>query len=131
MRSKSRFYLGLITVVVAGAVLLSGCLSVNSEVVIKPDGSGSRSVAIAIDKSMMDLAKSTNSQDAGSQQDPFADITTSAKQIPGATVEKYTDASGNEGVKVTLPFKSLDELQSQQFGEKGQSMDFDHLHQRW
>jgi hypothetical protein len=126
MRSKSRFALGLIAIVVVGAVLLSGCLTIRSETVIQSDGSGSRTIVMAIDKSMMALAQQ-GAQGSGTptanSQDPFADIKTSAGKISGATVDKYTDASGNEGVKVTIPFKTLDDLKTQQFGDKGQSMD--------
>jgi len=80
-------------------------------------------VILAMDKSMMDMMASQG--EAGEEpQDPFADIQGEFQDVPGATVEPYVDAkTGNEGVKITIPFKDLNDLTTQKFSEGDEGLD--------
>ena len=123
MRGKRGITFGLLAVVLAGVLLLSGCVTIRSEMVVNPDLSGYRSVILAMDKSMMDMMASEGEADA-EPQDPFADIQGEFEDVPGATVEPYVDSkSGNEGVKITMPFKDLNELTTQKFSEGDDGLD--------
>lgn len=118
MRSRRHITFGLITVVLAGVLLLSGCVTLRTETRINADGSGTRSIIIAMDPSVMEMAQSQG------EGDPFADAQAQAANIPGATVEEYVDPNtGNKGVKMTLPFQSLDELATMDFGEEDSKID--------
>ncbi len=97
--------MGLI-VLLLGSILLSGCITFRNEFEIKADGSGTRAMIVAMDESFMEMA-------AEGEEDPFADIEKEVSDIPGAEVEDYYDEARNrKGVKVTVPFASLDELVS-------------------
>ena len=120
MKGKRKVTLGLITVVLAGALLLSGCVTIRSEVTVNPDLSGTRTVIMAMDKSMMDMAM----EEGGEAEDPFAEIQDEFVDVPGAVVEPYTDpATGNQGVKISVPFKDLDDLASQKFSDEEDGLD--------
>ena len=120
MKGKRKVTLGLITVVLAGALLLSGCVTIRSEVTVNPDLSGTRTIVMAMDKSMMDMAM----EESGEGEDPFADMQAEFSDVPGAVVEEYTDpATGNQGIKVSIPFKDLDDLANQKFGDEEDALD--------
>ena len=123
MRGKRGATFGLLAVVLAGVLLLSGCVTIRSEMVVNPDLSGSRSVILAMDKGMMDMMASQG-ETGSDPQDPFADIQGEFQNVPGATVEPYVDAqTGNEGVRITIPFKDLNEMTTQKFSEGDDGLD--------
>ena len=128
MSSKWRTTLGVVSIAVVMVVVLSACVTIRSDTKINSDLSGTRSIIMTINKSLMAMAQGTPTA-GGSQteapKDPFAEVTKDVSQIPGATVEKYVDtATGNEGVKISIPFKNLDDLSSQQLGkDKTSQMD--------
>ena len=118
MKTKKHISFGLLAVVLVGVLLLSGCVTIKSDLVINPDLSGTRSVIMAMDKSMMQSMsqQAGGTGGAGEAQDPFADMKSEFSGVPGAVVEPYTDETGTkEGVKITLPFKDLNELTTQKF----------------
>ena len=120
MKGKRRFTLGLITVVLAAVLLLSGCVTIRSEVAVNPDLSGTRTMFMAIDQSMMDMA----AEEGAEAEDPFADVQSEFVDVPGAVVAPWTDpATGNQGVKISVPFKDLDDLASQKFSDDEEGMD--------
>ena len=123
MRGKRGITFGLLAVVLAGVLLLSGCVTIRTETVVNPDLSGSRSVILAMDKSMMDMMASQG-EGGAEPQDPFAEIQGEFQKVPGAAVEPYVDAkTGNEGVKITIPFKDLNDLATQKFSEGEDGLD--------
>lgn len=93
------------------AVLASGCITIRLETKIKEDGSGTQSMALALDKDMMSFFESMAQESGGSVDDLWAEVRVEAERIPGAKVEDYSERNA-EGVKVTIPFKDLDELAS-------------------
>jgi hypothetical protein len=124
MKKTPRLILSLITAALAGALLLSGCMTVNSETNIKSDGSGSRSIILAVDPNMLGLASQQGAVFGQGPQGPFGPVTSAVSKIPGAKIEPYKDAgTGQQGIKMSIPFKSLDDLKSQQLGGKGQAVD--------
>lgn len=122
---KRQFRLGALVVLLAGVLLLSGCVTIKSELVINPDLSGSRSVIMALDKTMMESMSQLGGtvepgesmeDESMEDQDPFADVKTQFSGVPGAIVEPYRDETGTkEGVKITVPFKDLNDLATQKF----------------
>jgi hypothetical protein len=131
MGKRNRFRLGLVGVL-ASALLLSGCVTMRSEITIKSDGSGTQTVILAMSKEMTDLAaqgNQTGDQSAPAQsKDPLADAQSQFKtlsdKVPGATFEPYKDATGKSGFKVVLPFQNLEELSKLQLSDKpSDSMD--------
>jgi uncharacterized protein YceK len=120
VKGKRKFTVGLITVALAAVLLLSGCVTIRSEVTVNPDLSGTRTIIMAIDQSMMDMAM----EEGGEAEDPFADIESEFVDVPGAVVQPYTDqATGNQGVKISVPFKDLDDLASQKFSDEDEGLD--------
>ena len=85
MKGRRKLTLGLITVVLAGALLLSGCVTIRSEMVVNPDLSGTRTIIMAMDQSMMDMM----AEEGGDVEDPFADIEAEFSDVSGAVVEPY------------------------------------------
>jgi hypothetical protein len=94
------------------AVLLSGCITLRIETKIKEDGSGSKSFIMAFDKNVISMIESMASEDMEmSSDDLWADVRDGASAIEGAKVEDYKD-DDSEGIKIIVPFDSLDELQA-------------------
>jgi hypothetical protein len=90
-------------------LLLSGCITMRVETKIKKGGSGSHTVLVAFDKSAMEALGGVSSEDVGSEEF-VAQAQAQVSHIPGAKVEEYkTDEL--EGVKVSVPFKSFEELE--------------------
>lgn len=119
MKGKRKFTLGLITIVLAGALLLSGCVTIRSDVTVNSDLSGTRTIIMAMDQSMMDMAG-----EGTEGEDPFADIESEFVDVPGAVIEPYTDpGTGNQGVKISIPFEDLDDLASQKFSDEEEGLD--------
>ncbi len=112
------------------SLALAGCITLKVDTSIKADGSGSKSLSVAIDDSVLQM---TQTLTPGTPQpgvktphaeDPFKELRDQAKGIPGATVEPYTDpVRKRTGVKMTVPFKNLDELVALSKNEPFQGMD--------
>lgn len=109
------------------AALLSACIEANSSSTIGSDFTGTTNIRIGISKVALQTLTSignslggtptpnaggTSSSGSGSALDnPFGDVTNQVTAM-GGTVKPYDNANFT-GVDITLPFKSLDEMQSQ------------------
>ena len=110
--------LGLASIAVAGALLLSGCVVMRSEVTVNPDLSGTRTIIMALDQSVMDIVSEETGEEIG-VEDMLASWQAEFSDIPGAVIEPYTDpATGNQGGKVSIPFIDLDDLANQEFSDE-------------
>ena len=130
MKNRPRFTLSLLGVAIAGMLLLSGCITMHSDITIKADGSGTQSIIVAMSKEMTALGDQGNQGQTGTptaKKDPLADARSGFKtlsdEVPGATFAPYTDDAGQSGFEVVLPFKSLDELVKLQVRDKPSDMD--------
>jgi hypothetical protein len=92
------------------ALVLSGCATFRVTTTIKEDGSGANQFIIAVDSSL--YASSS-----------FDDLRRQAQQA-GGTVENWSEGN-RRGVRVTYPFKDLDEMRQQLQGQEGGSGVFD------
>jgi hypothetical protein len=92
-------------------ILLSGCITVRVETKIKQDGGGTKSFVLALDKSVVSVFESMVQESGASVDDLWAEARAGAASIKGAKVEDYSDDE-TEGIKLTIPFKNLDELQA-------------------
>jgi hypothetical protein len=106
------------------AAFLSACIQANSASTIGSDFTGTTNIRIGISKvALQTLASigdslggtptpgSSSSPSSGSLDNPFGDLTTQVTGM-GGTATPYDD--GNfMGVDIAMPFKSLDEMQSQ------------------
>lgn len=108
----------LVTMLVA-ALFLAGCITLQVENNIGPDGSGTKSQIIAVDmeaiesfvQSMGTTPEPGATEVKNPMEDSFKELEQKAATVPGATVEEYKDpATGREGIKVTAPFANLDGL---------------------
>jgi hypothetical protein len=104
----------LVAVALVAMLALAGCVTMKVSADIKPDGSGTKTMIVAIDDSVIEMSKLGPTPESGQPtipEDPFKDARAQAAKIPGATVEDYKDtARKRSGVKITTPFKNLDEL---------------------
>jgi hypothetical protein len=93
------------------SLLLSSCITIRAETIIKEDGSGTKSFLLALDKSATSMMQSL-AQETGTDSDDLWDaVRASAHGINNATIENYKD-DRVEGIKVTIPFDNLEELQA-------------------
>ncbi len=112
----------LLLAALVGTLVLAGCITMSVSTEIKADGSGSKSMIVAMDDSILAMAESfgtpTRTPRPGTTPpvavtttpfDPFADLSKQATKIPNATVQEY-HKNKQTGVKIILPFKTLDEL---------------------
>jgi len=83
-------------------ILLSGCITIRVENKINADGSGEKSVLLALDKSMMSMFESMAAESGESMDDIWAEARTGAEAIEGAKVEDYSD-DDVEGIKMIVP----------------------------
>lgn len=111
---RSKLLLGILWTVIP-LLTLAGCTSVNVccttleiSTTIQADGSGTKRIAIAIEKEIYDLASLRG-------EDPFADLKVRATEV-GARVEPYRKAS-QVGVAIAVDFPNLETL-SQGIGTK-------------
>ena len=122
MKGKRKVTLGLITVVLAGALLLSGCVAYRSEMTVNPDLSGTRTIIMAMDQSVLDVASEETGEEVG-VEDMLAAWQAEFSDVPGAVVEPYTDpATGNQGAKASIPFTDLDDLANQPWNDDEDDM---------
>ena len=103
-------------------ILLSSCITIRVENKINADGSGEKSVLLALDKSMMSMFESMAAESGESMDDIWAEARTGAEAIEGAKVEDYSD-DDVEGIKMIVPFDSLDELQALSQSETFEGID--------
>jgi hypothetical protein len=97
----------------AGALLLTGCVTIRIETKVNPDLSGEKSMLIAMDDSFLDMAKATVTPGAGEEAaDPFAEFKKGAENLPpNVRVEDFHDDFNKQtGVKIIASFANLDEL---------------------
>lgn len=108
--------LGSIILLLGSTLLLSGCITFRNEIEIGADGSGTRTMIVAMDEMFLTMAEEG--------EDPFADIEEEVSGIPGAETEEYYDKEKErKGVKVTMPFADLDELVSLSRSETFEEME--------
>ncbi len=102
----------LLPIVLLGtALLLTGCITIEIQNIINADGSGEKVMITAMDRDTYDMMMSSTPAEGEEVQDPFADIWEQCEQVPEATCEEYIDEDAElVGVRVSLPFDSLDEL---------------------
>ncbi len=108
------------------AALLSACIEANSSSTIGSDFTGTTNIRIGISKAALQTltqignslgtptpnSSGTSSSGAsGSPDNPFGDVTNQVATL-GGTATPYDNADFM-GVDITLPFKSLDEMQNQ------------------
>ncbi len=100
--------LSLIAVMVA-TLLLAGCLTVKVDTDIRPDGSGVKSLIMAVDDDVLEMA--STAEPGATPENPFADLREEVADVPGVTVEEYHDAErGRTGLKMSVEFRDVDEL---------------------
>jgi hypothetical protein len=93
------------------SALASGCVTVHLETDIQQDGSGTKSYVLALDNSVMSMLESMAQEAGASPKDVWETARAGAESISGATVEDYHDDE-SQGIKITVPFSDLDELQA-------------------
>jgi hypothetical protein len=105
MRKNTLILLALLS------TLISGCVTVHVETKIKQDGSGTKSFVLALDNSVMSMFESMAQESGASPDDIWETARAGAESIAGARVEDYRDDE-SQGIKITVPFSDLDELQA-------------------
>jgi hypothetical protein len=98
-------------VLLGAAMLLTGCITLEIQNVINPDGTGEKVMITAMDQETYDMLMSSTPSEGTEVQDPFADTWDKCEEVPEATCEEYVDEEAElTGVRVSVPFDSLDEL---------------------
>lgn len=100
-------------VLLSTALLLTGCITIEIQNVIKPDGSGEKVMINALDKDTYDMMMSVTPEEGAEAEteDPFKSTYEACEKDPRATCEKFVDEDRELiGVRASLPFDSLDEL---------------------
>lgn len=103
--------LGAVVLLAIG--LLTGCVEVNHTSVIKTDLSGTTTLRLGVSKVALQALQSNfaGTQTASTPDNPFADQTQQITQLGGTSKPYENDKF--IGIEISLPFKSLDEMQSQ------------------
>jgi hypothetical protein len=112
----------ILIAVLLSALLTSGCITIRIETKINKDGSGTKSFVLALDKSVMGMMESMTEESGASTDDIWAAATEGAGSINGATVEEFSD-DDSEGIKVSVPFGSLEELEALSGSDAFEGMD--------
>ncbi|MBC7251643.1 MAG: hypothetical protein H5T62_15360 [Anaerolineae bacterium] len=99
---------GLI-IVLASALVLAGCVTLEIHNDIHPDGRGFKILIVGMDQEALQSLQEMSGTPEPEQADLFADTCEQAKEIPGAKCEPYQE-DNISGVKITAPFANLDEL---------------------
>lgn len=98
-------------VLLSTALLLTGCITLEIQNVIRPDGSGEKIAITALDQDTYDMMTSATPEEGEEAQDPFESARKACEEEPRATCEEYVDEERELiGVRVSVPFDSLDEL---------------------
>ena len=98
-------------------LLLAGCGAFEIETTINPDGSGERSVSVAIERKLYDTITTAGA-------DPLAELRSVAGEI-GARVEPIND-SEMAGVKLVQTFASVDDLAAQSLIGEAEALSVEH-----
>jgi hypothetical protein len=115
---KRRLLILLITL----TTLISGCVTVRVETRIKKDGSGTRSFVLALDKSVISMLEGVAQEAGVPTDDIWGAARADAQAIEGAQVEDYSE-DDVQGIRVTIPFASVEELQALSSGEGVEGVD--------
>jgi len=91
------------------AFLMSGCVTLRLETKIDADGSGTKSLVLAFDKSVMSMMESMAEESGTPVGDLWETARAGAGSIEGATVKDYSDED-SEGIQIVVPFANLEEL---------------------
>lgn len=92
------------------ALLLTGCFSIQIQNIINPDGSGEKVMITAMDTETYEMMIPTP-EPGEEAEDPFESILESCEEVPAATCERFVDEEKEQtGVRVSIPFDSLDQL---------------------
>jgi hypothetical protein len=105
MKKPSFVLLGLLS------ILISGCVTLRLETKIDADGSGTKSLVLAFDKSVMSMMESMAEESGTPVGDIWETARAGAGSIKGATVKDYKDDE-MEGIEIVVPFDNLDELEA-------------------
>jgi hypothetical protein len=81
------------------------------ETKINQDGSGTKSFVLALDNSVTSMLESVAQEAGADPNDLWETARAGAESIDGAMVEDYRDDE-SQGIKITVPFSDLDELQA-------------------
>jgi hypothetical protein len=110
----------LLRFVSLGAVLLlTGCITIDIQNIINADGSGEKIMITAFDTDTYEMMMATPEAEEGEEgeeepvqaEDPFEELMAACEEDPRATCEEYEDPErGLTGVRVSVPFDSLDDL---------------------
>jgi hypothetical protein len=103
MKKPALVLLGLLV------ILMSGCVTLRLETKIDADGSGTKSLILAFDKSVMSMMESMAEESGTPVGDIWETARAGASSINGATVKDYSDDE-MEGIQIIVPFDNLDEL---------------------
>jgi hypothetical protein len=101
----------LLVLFVTLTTLIGGCVTVRVETKIEKDGSGSRSFVLALDKSAISMLEGVAQEAGVPMDDIWGTVRADAQAIEGAQVEDYED-DHVQGIRVTLPFASVEELEA-------------------
>jgi hypothetical protein len=101
----------VLILVMLSALLTGGCVTIRMETKIKKDGSGTKSFVLAFNKSVMSMMESMADESGAGIDDIWATASEGAAAIPGATVKQFSDDE-SEGINVSVPFGSLEELEA-------------------
>lgn len=91
------------------AFTISGCVTLRLETKIDADGSGTKSLVLAFDKSVMSMMESMADESGTPVGDIWETARAGAGSIKGATVKDYSDED-SEGIQIIVPFDNLEEL---------------------
>ena len=112
----------LLVLLVTLTTLIGGCVTVRIETKIKKDGSGTRSFVLALDKSVISMLEGVAQEAGVPMDDVWGTARADAQAIEDAQVEDYEE-DYVRGIRVTLPFASVEELQALSSGEGVEGID--------
>ena len=93
------------------SLLLTGCITIDIQTIINADGSGERVMITAIDTDAYKMLMLVTPEPGEEIEDPLQSIWDECAEDPRVTCEEYVDAEKEvTGVRVSIPFSSLDEL---------------------
>jgi hypothetical protein len=101
----------LLVLLVTLTTLIGGCVTVRVETKIEKDGSGTRSFVLALDKSAISMLEGVAQEAGVPMDDIWGTVRADAQAIEGAQVEDYEE-DYVQGIRVTLPFASVEELEA-------------------